>query len=98
MVRLYWNGVGGAEGYDVVSGEVSRLRLGEGGVELGRVRVLARGQAGTSWSEAADGLVPAPGRALFYLVQSRAGGTGSGFGTESAPLPREPVLCEGGCP
>lgn len=98
QVHLYWSGVGGAEGYDVIEGEVGNLSQAAGGVELGPVRVLSRGQAGTSWVEPAGGALPAPGEALFYLVQWRSEGRGSGFGTESARVPREPARCRGGCP
>jgi hypothetical protein len=99
MVELYWNAVKDATGYDVIAGDVGRLRVEGGKVELGSVRVLGRAQTATSWSEPPDGVVPAPSRAQFYLVQARYGdGRTSGFGTESVPVPREPTRCEGACP
>jgi len=51
-------------------------------------------RAGSSSASA----IPPAGHAFFYLVDYRAGHGTSGFGTESVPLPLEPVSCEGGCP
>ncbi|MBI4231006.1 MAG: choice-of-anchor D domain-containing protein [Planctomycetes bacterium] len=98
MVRLDWNAVPGGEWYDVISGDVAVLAADSKRITLGAVRVPARGLADISWGEAAGAPVPAAGKATFYLVQYRNGGVISGYGTESVPLPREPVSCEGGCP
>jgi hypothetical protein len=98
MAHVYWSAAPGAIGYDVIAGDVSDLAVDAGRISLGTVRVLARLTTASSWTEDAAGPVPEPGRAIFYLVQFRDGGGASGFGTESAPLPREPSACEGGCP
>jgi hypothetical protein len=102
--RVYWNEVAGALGYDVISGDVGSLKVDGDHVTLGAVRVLARLTTTSSWTEAAGstggGLAATPdrGKAFFYLVQYRDTRGASGYGTESAPLPNEPVSCAGGCP
>ncbi len=98
MMELYWNAVTGAQAYDVISGDLGSVRTDASRTSLGRVQVLARGTMGLSSTEGTDGRVPALGSALFYLVQYRDEKGGTGFGTESAPWPREPDSCEGGCP
>ncbi|HXU13144.1 MAG TPA: VCBS repeat-containing protein, partial [Candidatus Binatia bacterium] len=105
MARLYWTQVAGAQWYDVISGNVDSLRVDGAKITLGSVRVPRRLLSETSWTEG-DGTLaggpaatqPAAGRAFFYLVQYRDGDGMSGFGTESAPWPSEPVSCDGGCP
>jgi hypothetical protein len=62
------------------------------------VRVLGDLLAQPFWEEVGDPLIPDLGKAFFYLVQELSRGRTSGFGTESAPLPREPASCEAGCP
>ncbi len=96
--QLLWNDVPNALGYDVIGGDVTELRLGENHIPLGPVRVLARLTGSTRWSDAAGEPLPAAGQAFFYLVQYRDGHGGSGYGTESVPLPRRPASCAGGCP
>lgn len=103
--RLWWNVVTGAQGYDLVSGDLSSLRMEAGRISLGAVRVLARLTQGTSWSEAdvaPDGgfnrIIPPRGRGFFYLVQYRDPRGPTGFGTESVPLPRELSACDAACP
>jgi hypothetical protein len=99
LARLYWSGVAGALGYDLISGGVESLAMRDGKVSLGVVRVLARGTSATSLLESvADGPVPAPGKTVFYLIQYRDAAGSSGYGTESAPASREPTACDGGCP
>jgi len=90
--------VPGGEWYDVISGDVADLAADSAHITLGAVRVPARGLTDISWSEETSGPVPAAGKATFYLVQYRGDSVISGYGTESVPLPREPVSCEGGCP
>jgi len=98
MARLYWNAVSEALSYDVITGSVENLWIDAERVNLGKVRVPVRLFKGTSWQEGAAGPVPERGRAIFYLVQYRDERGGSGFGTVSVPLPREPASCDGGCP
>jgi hypothetical protein len=102
--HLYWNVVTGAQGYDVISGDVGNLKVEGGHITLGVVRVLARMTTASSWMESAgefaDGSAAAldRGKALFYLIQYRDTHGISGYGTEAVPLPREPASCEGECP
>jgi hypothetical protein len=98
MVHIYWAGIPGALGYDVISGDLSQAKVENGKLSLGAVRVLARGTTETSLAEDSSGVMPATGTAIFYLIQSRTDRGGSGYGTESAPWPRVPEACEGGCP
>jgi N-acetylneuraminic acid mutarotase len=98
MVRIYWTGIPGALGYDVISGDLSQVTVENRRLSLGAVRVLARGTTQTSLTEGAVGEIPAPGKATFYLIQSRTDRGGGGYGTESSPWPRVPASCDGGCP
>jgi Tol biopolymer transport system component len=89
MAHIFWSAVSGASSYDVVAGEVGNLLVSDGAIRTGPVRRLARGLSGTSWTEGSAVTVPAVGKAFFYLVQYYdSGGNASGFGTESASLPR----------
>jgi hypothetical protein len=98
LARLIWSPVPGALGYDVIAGDVANLRLGDSAISLGPVRVLARLTGLQSWSEAPGEPLPVAGQAFFYLVQYRDGHGVSGYGTESAALPRKPASCTGVCP
>jgi hypothetical protein len=98
LVRIYWAVVAGVLGYDVISGDLSQLKVEGHRLSLGAVNVLARGITGTSISEGMVGMIPSPGTALFYLIQQRTDRGGAGYGTESAPWPRVPESCSGGCP
>jgi len=77
---------------------VADLTEGETVLDLGSVSVPARSMTGTSLTEPAGTPGPPAGQARFYLVQPILGGVGAGYGTETAPLPRIPSACEGGCP
>ena len=98
MVRLIWPATPEATGYDVIAGELSQVRVVNHQLSLGTVGVLARGTTGTSLSEGATGRIPATNSALIYFIQPRTDRGGTGFGTESAPWPRLPDVCDGGCP
>ena len=98
MVRIYWSGIPGAVGYDVISGDLSQAKVENGHLSLGTVRVLAHGKTDTALAEDPNSVMPATGTAIFYLIQSRLDRGGSGYGTESAPWPRVPASCDGGCP
>jgi len=98
MARIYWAGIPGALGYDVISGDLSQAKVENGYLSLGAVRVLARGTTETSLTEGASGVTPAPGSAIFYLLQARTDRGGGGYGTESAPWPRVSDSCDAGCP
>ncbi|HZM70796.1 MAG TPA: hypothetical protein VFB95_10580, partial [Candidatus Cryosericum sp.] len=97
-LRMYWPAVVGARAYDVISGDLSALRVENSQTILGTVKVLARGTTETTIVEPANSPIPPPGRAFFYLIQYRTETGASGYGTESAPWPRVPASCEGGCP
>jgi hypothetical protein len=97
-VHLYWNAVAGAEGYDIIQGDVSRLAQSDGKISLGFVHVLTNGQSGTTYWEEANGAIPPPGSAFFYLVQYRNDDGASGWGTESSAWPAEPAACDLTCP
>jgi hypothetical protein len=103
--RMYWNMVAWAQVYDVISGDVANLQVDGNRIMLGAVHVPARLITAVSFMEGDGSLsggaaaaIPPAGRAFFYLVQYRDAHGGSGFGTESVPLPREPLSCDGGCP
>jgi hypothetical protein len=98
MVRLFWPAMPDATGYDVIAGELSQARVVNDQLSLGTVRVLARGTTETSLSEGAMGQIPSTNTALIYFIQARTDRGGTGFGTESAPWPRVPEVCDGGCP
>jgi Putative metal-binding motif/FG-GAP repeat/FG-GAP-like repeat/HYR domain len=98
QLHLYWPVVEGASGYDVIRGDLSALRLMDDTLMLGAVRVLARGTVDTAATEPAVSPAPAVGQALFYLIEMRTEHGASGYGTESAPWPRVPSSCDGGCP
>jgi hypothetical protein len=95
---LYWPAIAGALGYDVIRGDLSQVRVENRVLLLGSIEVLARGISGTFLSEGADALRPTTGQAFFYLIQARTERGGLGYGTESAPWPRIPSACDGGCP
>jgi len=96
--RIDWSAVSGALGYDVISGDLSQAHVEGDTLWLGTVTVLARGTTATSITEAQPAAVPAPGQAMFYLTQQRLDRGAMGYGTESAPWPRIPTACGGGCP
>ena len=98
QVRLCWPAVEGAQGYDVISGDLSALRAMNDMLSLGAVRVLARGTLDTSATEPATSQTPPVGHAFFYLIEQRTEHGASGYGTESAPWPRVPASCDNGCP
>jgi hypothetical protein len=95
--HISWGAVAGAEGYDLVSGNLANLTRDGQRIVAGTVRVLATGPS-LSFDEGQGGARPAPGEVFFYLGQYRAGQQKSGWGTASAPLPRILLDCEGGCP
>jgi len=94
--HVYWPALAAGAVYDVIAGDLAAWRVDQRTVRLGAVRVLARHTAATSLVDA--GPAPARGRVLFYLVQGTRDGTPTGYGTESAPWPRLPTTCDGGCP
>jgi spore coat protein A len=72
--RLWWSTIGGATGYDVVRGSLSRLRATTGDFADPTVTeaCLANDQAATFWAHTET---PAPGDGVWYLVRGHPGGT-----------------------
>jgi hypothetical protein len=97
-VSIIWPAVDGAMGYDVITGDPSAWRVANGVLDLGAVQVLAQGTTGTTLTEPVTAAMPAVGKGLFYLIQQHTAEGAVGYGTESAPLPRAPESCDGGCP
>jgi hypothetical protein len=97
-VRLDWDAVAGAIGYDVIAADRSAAAVVDHVLTLGTVRVLARGTTALTVTEAAGTATPATGTAHLYFAQPRFPSGGAGYGTESAPWPRLPTSCPGGCP
>jgi hypothetical protein len=96
--RIFWPVVPGAIAYDVISGDLGSMKVDQGSIRLGAVRVLASGLTQTELREGAAGVVPPVGKGIFYLIQYRSASGESGYGTESVPWPRIPDSCDGGCP
>ncbi|HYV17497.1 MAG TPA: choice-of-anchor D domain-containing protein [Verrucomicrobiae bacterium] len=94
--RIYWPSLSPVAAYDVIAGDLAAWRVEDRTLRLGPVRVLARGTSATSFVDAAP--APPRGSVIVYLVQVHAAGIVTGYGTESAPWPRVPATCEGGCP
>ena len=95
---LTWTPLAGATAYDVITGDLTALQVRDQVLDLGTVSVLARGIGATTLKETGAAVTPPPGHAFFYLVQPRSAEGGLGYGTESAPWPRVPSACGGGCP
>jgi hypothetical protein len=95
-IRIDWPSLAAGATYDVLSGDLSAWRVEDRTLRLGSMRVLARGTTSTSLVDTAA--APPPSRATVYLIQVHAAGVVTGYGTESAPWPRVPSACDGGCP
>ena len=97
--RISWISVPEASGYDLIVGDLANLVRSPNLLSLGPVSVLAARTTATELQEGAEAAVPPPGKVFFYLMQSRGpDGAPGGYGSESAPLPREPASCGGACP
>jgi hypothetical protein len=97
-LQFEWPAVAGAVGYDLISGDLRSWRVHKSVLELGDVRVPARGTQQMFFVEPAGAPLPSVGAAVFYLIQARWANGTTGFGTESAPWARVPNTCDGGCP
>jgi hypothetical protein len=96
--HIFWPGLPGHLGYDLIAGDLSRVSVQGGSYALEGVKVLARGTPNTEILEGPGAEVPPAGHAIIYLLQQRTIDGGVGYGTATAPLPRLPLTCEGGCP
>jgi hypothetical protein len=97
-VRLDWDAVPGATGYDVIAADRAAVSVVNHVLALGPVQVLARATTSLFVVEAAGTAAPPVGGVHLYFVQSRTAAGGVGYGTETAPWPRIPTSCAGGCP
>jgi Thrombospondin type 3 repeat len=89
MGRVLWSGVPGALAYDLIAGRLDSAAMNDGGVRLQTALEVSLGASQSSWTEPPDLPVPEPGKALFYLVQFHDAAGASGYGTASAPWPRD---------
>jgi hypothetical protein len=96
--HIYWPGLPGLLGYDLIVGDLSRVAVQDGYLTLDAVQVLARGTLATEADEGTDTVAPPAGGAFIYLLQQRTTEGGVGYGTATAPWPRLPLTCEDGCP
>jgi hypothetical protein len=95
-VLVSWTVAGGT--YDVITGLLGGFTVLDSELRIGNVEVLGAGLAATSVLDDPPRLQPAPGQAVFYLVQYHDGLQATGYGTEPVPWPRVPTACAGGCP
>ena len=95
-VLVTWTPAGGS--YDVITGMLSGFTVVNSELRLGNVEVLGAGVTGTSLLDSPARLSPAIGQVVFYLAQYHDDSGPTGYGTESAPWPRVPTSCTGGCP
>ena len=91
-----WNAAGST--YDVITGMLGGFTVVDSELRLGQVEVLGADLTGTSVLDSPPRLDPAPGQAVFYLVQYHDTDGPSGFGSEPVPWPRVPTSCTGACP
>ncbi len=95
---VLWPTVPESSGYDVLSGRLEELQVQDHVLLLGSVEVLARGTQETAYLEDVSRGDPALGEIFLYVVQARTDLGNTGYGTATAPYPREPVACSDGCP
>jgi len=89
-----WHEVAEGESYDVIRGDMSSIADAGPVIGLGPVVCIRNDAPNASTAGFEDAVVPAPGRAFFYLVEY-FDGTSSSYGTETAGKPR--ALGPGGC-
>jgi hypothetical protein len=92
---VQWTEAPGARFYNVVRGDVGKLRSSIEAVLLGPVSCLANRTTATTVVDADP--PPLRGQALFYLVEYDDG-TPSSYGTESTGRPLVTSVAEGSCP
>jgi hypothetical protein len=97
--HVIWGSVTGATGYDLIRGDMAGISRMTNLLSLGTVTTLASATTAKDFHEAPPDVVPPLGHVYFYVMQVRAAdGTRGGYGSDTAPLPREPAACTGGCP
>jgi hypothetical protein len=82
-----WGAVPGASAYDVVRGDLGAIQVAGSTLDLGAVICVEASSPDLDTMGDEDPGIPAPGQVWFYLVQY----DGTGYGTESAPRPRQPA-------
>jgi hypothetical protein len=95
VTRVEWDEVPGAVNYDVVRGDLSALRVMGSDVNLGTVTCIESDSTDTTTAGREDSVVPAPGKAFFYLIQFNDGLQDSSYGSMSVGRAR--VVSGGNC-
>ena len=96
--RLWWSGVGGATGYDVVRGDLNALQASNGDFSdpLVTQACLANDRVETFWVHLET---PASGEGVWYLVRAQAGGSYDSGGPGQQGSRDTPIGASGnGCP
>jgi len=89
-----WSGVPEALFYNVIRGDLARVRDDGTAIDLGVVQCIEAGSLDLSTTGLEDATLPVPGAAFFYLVEYNDGWTSS-YGQESVARPR--VAGPGAC-
>jgi hypothetical protein len=92
-----WSEVPGALFYNVVRGELKKIREKDEVIHLGQLTCIASPTSQTNTMGSEDPENPPIGEAFFYLVEYN-NGQSSGFGTESAAKERFAAPGQGNCP
>ncbi len=92
---LDWTPVAGAIQYNVIHGEILKIRRSGQIIDLGPTRCVESGSIDRTTAGFEDSERPSPGEAFFYLVEYDHGAP-SAYGSESAAQPR--VAYSSTCP
>ena len=84
---INWTGVPTAWSYNVVRGDLDGLLELPNSYDFGVVTCIESDSLDTTTSGYEDAILPAPGKAFFYLIEYKST-VSSSFGTESAQKPR----------
>ncbi len=82
-----WTAVPGATDYDVIRGDLGTIQVIASTLDLGTVVCIEAASTNEDTVGDEDAGIPSPGQTYFYLVQY----DDTGYGTESAPRPRQPA-------
>jgi hypothetical protein len=89
-----WSGTEDAIYYNVVRGNLAKIRETDSAIDLGAVTCIELRSLDVDTSGKEDATIPAPGRVWFYLVESN-NGWASSYGTAGVGKPR--VATSGAC-